>query len=423
MEPASVGDTTSLTTFSALKLAFRVVYQARRTFIACLLLIVPVMAGLGLVLIGGSYLLNTTGHRVVQVVVFGPELAVWLAVASFLLLGVTQLHLRALEGNARVRQLFSQLPRIQDGLIVWGLVSAASTGVYLGLDGLAAILPGAWGRSARMSGEFVEVAAWIVVYWILLYALGRGLRPMAAVAAAWTGVRRAARVLVGLGLLYVGGLAGVVLAAQFVTGINRTLTGIVAYAAFCCLTIPLSLPVFGVATASVFLEVSKPPPAPPALLTFPAVAPSPWKGRVALVLLFPSMVYGGAYLPFSREACRILAREVPGFSADVLRTGLGTLLAVTVFAAFAILVQRHGTGRSVVLDDEGVLFDVNERWGGTRVPWEDIAWFWVHEHGVQLRLRWRPWTRWFGPRIPTQHRETHEAVGLLEAHGVFCRAE
>lgn len=138
-------------------------------------------------------------------------------------------------------------------------------------------------------------------------------------------------------------------------------------------------------------------------------------GAAALAFLAPWVVAGGN--PFSGAVIGFqLGRQLgmPNWLGGL--AGGGGLMACGL-AAFATLLVGYRGRRRVVVDLDGFAVDRTPFWGGSRLGWSALASFRTSGVGVELRPRGL-WGWIWRPVVPTQERETHDLVALLEEAGV-----
>lgn len=102
-----------------------------------------------------------------------------------------------------------------------------------------------------------------------------------------------------------------------------------------------------------------------------------------------------------------------GFSAGV------AIVCVPTIGAFVAMFHQYSQYRAALIDDDGFVLGRTDRWRGLRVRWARMAGFRVTSVGVQLAIRGRPWTQWFGPVVLCPEATRHELTMILEENGVF----
>jgi len=160
------------------------------------------------------------------------------------------------------------------------------------------------------------------------------------------------------------------------------------------------------------------PEADPYLFDLPAPPRPVWLDKLTLLLLTPLVAGGGnpvLVIILAMEAARQVGWIEPWLA---IVAGL-SLVTVPSCAALALLFHRAASYRRVLVDERGFVFGKTAKWRGTRVAWEQVQGFQIRSDGMMLRLKGKPWTRWLGPIVHTQDRETHELVVALEERGIY----
>jgi hypothetical protein len=154
-------------------------------------------------------------------------------------------------------------------------------------------------------------------------------------------------------------------------------------------------------------------------LELPAPETPVWLRRVVAVLgLFVAGIGANPMIPVI--AGTLVARIDPdlpwwaGVSAGI------AFVCVPTIGAFVGMFHQYSQYRPVLVDSDGFVLGRTERWRGLRLRWERMAGFRVTSVGVQVAVRGRPWTQWFGPVVLCDERTRHELTLILEEHQVFA---
>lgn len=158
----------------------------------------------------------------------------------------------------------------------------------------------------------------------------------------------------------------------------------------------------------------RPEPAPPdAPVLAKGEGAPPWMATTGLLLLLPTVATAGVGTAAIARAAAAVGLSRPEVAAAVAGATL-----VPLAAALILLVRAHALGRVAVVDADGVRLDPNDRWPGTRLPWDRIEGFRLVDRGVLLVVRGRPWTRLVGPVLPCRDAAVEPVVAALERGGL-----
>ncbi|MGE0710141.1 MAG: hypothetical protein AB7N76_07375 [Planctomycetota bacterium] len=333
-------------------------------------------------------------------------MALWVLAVAWLLSGLIRMCADAVEGRAQARALFGEGRRLVRATVTWGLVVAACTVFYLPVALAFRTVP--LGLLPLVQG--LEVASWVAWVWVLQLVVTRDLGPLAALSAGWE-IARGARLrllgYLGLILLFDALLFGAAIALILTTGLRLGAWLLLA------LGVVLQAPLFGIGLAWLSREHSACATGAtdrPDRATY-AGAPLPWWGEpLALLALLPVISLGGSNAGNALALLRRLLWQVPQLNPAFLIAWA----VVSALAGVVLLLWLHGRGRTVAVDDDGLLLDVGPEWSGTRVPWARVTGFQVAEAGVLVRVR----RRLASVRVPAREREAHDLVARLEALGI-----
>lgn len=263
-------------------------------------------------------------------------------------------------------------------------------------------------RLAKLALICAEMIPWIFCFLALLYAIDRGLAPLAAMSAVRRGLRGRWSALAGFTALHAAGfVGGMALVVRPATS-DRTL-GVLA---LCAQLVALH---FGL--ARLYAAASEGEARAAALSTGARLLASRPEDSVRSGLAMMLMVFA-AVASFGQDALdkRIpLADFAPWLGEAARPVARITLRVVPLLFALWLFADGQLVRRRVEADDLGLLLDGGPRWPGTRIPWRDVVGYRQRDEGLQLVIAGAP--AFLGPLVPTDG-DDDALAAWLESKGV-----